>query len=147
MLGDDIAEIHSVQLVPAQNEQVIPIVIAKMNRVLAHRVGGPLIPRSVGEGLFRRQHLDEPSRKMIELVRLRNVPVQRGRVELRQQINPPQPRVDAVGNRNIDQPVFARQRDGRFGPFFGERKQTGALAAAHDHRQDITGIDRLPASM
>jgi len=102
-------------------------VVSKMNGVLAHCVCRPLIPRRVGERLLRRQHLDEPSREMIEFIRLRNVPVERRRVELREQVNPAQSGVDAIGNRNVHQTIFSCQGNRGFGPFFGEREQTRAL--------------------
>ena len=50
---------------------------------------------------------------MVKLVRVRNVPVQRGRVELREQIDLIEARVNAVRYRNIHQPILARQRHRR----------------------------------
>ena len=92
VLGDDVAEIHAVKLVAAQDQEVIEIVVQKMNQVLAHGIGGALIPRGVGKRLLGGEDLDEAAREMIELVGLRDVPVQRCRVELGQQINPAQSR-------------------------------------------------------
>ena len=87
VLGDDVAEIHAIQLIAAQDQQVIEIVIEEMNQVFAHGVGGALIPGGVGKGLFGREDFDEAAGEMIELVGLRNVPMQRRGVELRQQVN------------------------------------------------------------
>ena len=123
MLRDDRAEIHAIKLVAAQNQQVFEIVVQKMNQVLADGVGGALIPGSVGEGLLGGQDFDEAAGEMVELVGLRNVAMQRGRVELRQQINASQAGIDAVGNRDVDQPIFAGERHGGLGAFFGEREQ------------------------
>ena len=35
----------------------------------------------------------------------------------------------------IDDPVLASKRDGRFGPFLGQRRQPGSLAAGEDDAQ------------
>ena len=51
------------------------------------------------------------------------MPVQRRGVELRQDVDAAQPRVDAVRNRNVHQPIFPGQRHRRLGAFIGEGKQ------------------------
>ncbi len=38
-------------------------------------------------------------------------------------------RVDEVAQNEIDDPVFASEGNGRFGPFLGEREEPGAFAA------------------
>ena len=45
--------------------------------------------------------------------------MQTDRVELRQQIDTAQFTVDTVGNRNVNQPIFSRQRNGRLGAKLG----------------------------
>ena len=142
VLRKDVAKIHAVKLVAAEDQRVIEIVVQKMNEVLAHGVGGALIPGGVSEGLFRRQDFHEAAGEMVEFVRLRNVPVQRSRVELGEQIDAAQTGVDAVGDRDIHQPVFAGQRHGRLGALAGDRKQTGALAATHDDGKHVAGVGR-----
>ena len=130
------AEIHAIQLIAAQDQQVIEIVIQKVDQVLANGIGGALIPRGVGKGLFGGKNLDEAAGEMVELVGLRNVAMQRGGIELSQQIDPLQAGIDAVGNGNIDKPIFAGQRNGWFGAIFGERKKSRARAAAHNDGKD-----------
>jgi hypothetical protein len=73
------------------------------------------------------------------------VTMKRSGIELGKQINAPEAGVDAVGDRDIDEAIFAGKWDGGFGAFFGQRKEARALAAAHDYRKDGTGIGRLPA--
>ena len=58
--------------------------------------------------------------------------MQRHAVELRQNVDRAQPRVETVADRNIDQPIFAAERHRRFGAIFGQRKQPRPGAAAHD---------------
>ena len=47
MLSDNVTEIHSVQLVPTKNQQMVPVVVSEMNDVLADGVRGALVPGSV----------------------------------------------------------------------------------------------------
>src|SRR4051812_3430967 len=61
--------------------------------------------------------------------------VKRHAVELRQDINRSGTGIEAVADRDVDQPIFAAKRDGRFGTIFGERKQTCAGATTHHNRQ------------
>ena len=68
VLGDQLAKIHPVKLVAAQDEQVLEVMRQKMQQVLSHGVGRALVPGRVGESLFRRQNLHKAPRKMIELV-------------------------------------------------------------------------------
>src|SRR5712691_9592460 len=107
--------------------------IHKVNHVLAHSIGGSLIPRSIGVGLFGRQDLHKSTGEMIELVRLRDVAVQRSRIELRKEINPAQARVDAIGNGNIDKTILPRQWHGWLRSLFGQWEKSLALPTAHDH--------------
>ena len=81
------AEIHAIELVAAEDEQVFEIVVQEMDEVFADGVGGALIPGGVGEGLFGREDFDEAAGEMIELVGLRNVAVERGGIELGQQVD------------------------------------------------------------
>ena len=76
VLLDDLAEIHPIQLIAAQDQQVVEVMIQKVNEIFAHRVGRALIPRCVGVSLFGREDFHEAAGKMIELVRLRDVAVQ-----------------------------------------------------------------------
>src|SRR4051812_9107848 len=79
---------------------------------------------------------------MIEFVGLRYVPMERGGVKLRKQVNALQPGVDAVGNRNIDEAILAGERDGGLRAFARERKEARPLAAAHDDRKNVPNVDR-----
>ena len=51
-------------------------------------------------------------------------------------------RIDAVGNRDVHEPIFARQWHGRFGAIACQRKQAGSLPAAHDDGKHVAGIGR-----
>ena len=147
VLSDNAAKIHAIELIAAQDEHEIEIVIQEVSEILAHRIGGPLIPRVIGECLFRSQNFHEPSRKMIELVGLGDMPVERGRVELGEEVNALQIGIDAVGNRDVDQTILPGQRHRRLGSLLGQREETGPLPSSHDDGQDVAGIGRQSSGL
>ena len=140
VLRDDATKVHPVKLVATQNHHVFEIVVEQVRQVLAHRIGRPLIPGGAGGSLFGRKNLDEAAGEMIKLVRLRDVPVKRSRVELREDVDALEIRVDAVRNRNVHQAVLARQRHGRLGPFLGQREQARPRSATHDHSKHVARV-------
>ena len=62
--------------------------------------------------------------------------MQADRVELRQHVDPVQAAVDAVRERDVDQPILARQGDGRLGAILGQRIQPRAATAAENESDD-----------
>jgi hypothetical protein len=60
------------------------------------------------------------------------VTMQRGTVELRQNIDPSESGIETVANWYIDQSIFASQRDRWFCTIFGQRKKTCSGSASHD---------------
>jgi hypothetical protein len=60
--------------------------------------------------------------------------IQRMALVLGQHDDAPLATVHEVGQRKINQPVMASERDGRLGPIAGERHESPALAAGEDHR-------------
>ena len=69
--------------------------------------------------------------------------MQRRGIELRQHINAPQAGVDAVGNGDVNEPVFAGERHRGLGAFLRQRKEARALATTHDDGKDVAGVDGL----
>ena len=99
-------EIHPVELVAAQDEEIIVRLLEKVAQVLADGVGRALIPLRAFRGLLRGEDVDEAARKVIKLVARLDMAMKRHAVELRQHINRAQPGVEAVADRDIDQPIF-----------------------------------------
>ena len=93
--------------------------------------------------LLRREDFHEAAGEMVELIGVRNVAVQRGGIELRQNVDAPEAGVDAVGDRDVHEPVFARERHGGFGAVLGQWKQPRALAAAHDDAEHLARVGGL----
>jgi hypothetical protein len=114
------AEVHPVELVAAEDEGVIEIVVEEMEEVFANGVGGALIPGSIGKGLFGGEDFDETAGEMVELIALGNVAMEGGGVELGEEVNAFEAGVDAVRNGDIDEAIFAGERDSGFGSFTGE---------------------------
>src|SRR6266849_9633997 len=108
-----------------------------MARGLTDRVGRPLEPVRVVGRLLGGEDLDEPLTEEIHPVGLRDVPVERRRVELREDEDAPDIRVQAVAHWNINQPVLASDRNGWFRAMLGERKEAGASAAAENQRERL----------
>ena len=108
MLLDHTLEIHPIQLVAAQDQQVIEVISEEVNQILAHGIGGALVPGSIRQGLLGGEDLDEAAGKQVKLVRLGNMPVQRGGIELGQNVNAFISGVDAIGDGHIHDAVLAR---------------------------------------
>ena len=135
MLMEQSAEIHPVKLIAAENDVVIERPLQEVAHVLAHRVRRSLIPLRAFRGLLGRQDVDEAARKIIEFVTRLDVAMQRHAVELGQDIDRAQPGVEAVADRNIDDPILAADRHRRLRPIFGQWKQARSGATPHDDGQ------------
>ena len=97
-------KVHPVELIAGQNHDVVGVGLGQITQILAHRVGGALIPvGSLRHGLLGRQDFDEAAAEIVEAIRAANMPVQADREELRQHVDPIQLAVDAVRERNVDQ--------------------------------------------
>jgi hypothetical protein len=86
--------------------------------------------------LFCGQYVNEPAAERIEVISRLDVSMKGRRVELRENEDAIDIRVDAVADRDIDEPVFARERDGRFAAFLSQGVKTCAATAAHDDSQN-----------
>ena len=137
MLADHLAIIHPVKLVAAQDDEIFAAVLEKVSQVLPHGIGCALIPPCAFGSLLGGENLDEAGGEVVKLVALVDVAVERSAVELGEDIDAAQSRVQAVANRNIHQPVFAAERDGRLRAFLGEREKSGACTTAHDDGQRV----------
>src|SRR5690348_7774880 len=92
--------------------------------MLPYRISRALKPVRIGNGLFGRQNFDAAFSEGIESVCIRDVPVQRRGIELGEDKDLLQPRVQAVADRNIDQTILAAKGNGRLGSILCERKKS-----------------------
>ena len=127
---EEAAVVHPIQMIAGENQVVIGLVPGKVPLRLAHCVGGALKPVRVVRCLFCRDDVDEAARERVHVIALRDVMVQRRRVELRQHEDAAEIGVQTVADRDIDQPVFPADGNRGLRPLLCQRKQTGSLTAA-----------------
>ncbi len=132
-----VAVIHAVQVVAGQDQGVGGVGRFDLDDLLAHGVGGALVPGVAARGLLGRQDLDPAAMESVEDVGARDVPVQGDRVELGQDGDAGDAGVDAVADGDVDQAVLAGDGHGGLGPLVGQRVQARAAPAAQDQSQDV----------
>src|SRR5262245_5941904 len=106
-------------------------------RCLSYGIGRPLEPVRIVRRLLGRKNLDKTLREPVEPVRHRDVAVERGGIELRQDVDAPDVRVETVADGDVDEPVLAADGHRRLRTRGRQRKETGALAAAKNNRERI----------
>ena len=136
MRFDQVAEVHPVKLVAGEDEHFVGVLALDVGDVLPHRVGRALIPVHALVRLLRREHFDEALAEHVELVRVRDVPVQADRKELREDVNVVQAAVDAVRDRDVDEPVLAGHGHGRLRARSREWVEPRAAAATQNESKD-----------
>jgi len=119
---EDLMEINPVQLIAGQNQLVIVFARSESMEMLADGVGRSLKPVGIRHRLLGCEHFNEAFRKWVEPVRVSDVMIQGRRVELRQHKNFLQTGVEAVADRDINQPVLSSERHRGFGAIFREGK-------------------------
>ena len=120
---EELVEVHAVEVVAREDEVIVRVEALEVARRLSHGVRGALEPvRAVGR-LLRGEHLHEALREHVEPVGLRDVAVERRGVELGQHEDALEAGVQAVADRDVDQPVLARERHGRLRAHVRQREQ------------------------
>ena len=132
--------VHAIEMIAGENQVVVGVVPPEVPRRLPHRVGRALKPARAVRRLLGRDDVDEPVRERIHAIGLRDVMVERRRVELRQHEDAPQVGVQAVADRHVDQAVLAADRHRRLRALLRERKEARSLAAAEDDREHVVHV-------
>ena len=99
MFSEQTLVVHAIELVSSQHALVVGIAVGEAMQVLPDGIGGTLEPVHVPDSLLGGQNFDGSARKRIEIEAAGHVPVQRCRVELRQDKYVSQSRIDGVANR------------------------------------------------
>ena len=134
---DQLVEVHAVEMIAGEDQEVLGVEALEVARRLAHGVRGALKPvRAVGR-LLGGEHFDEAVREHVEPVGLRDVAVERRGVELRQHEDALEAGVQAVADRDVDQPVLAGERHRRLRAHVGQREEPRAAAAAENQGQHV----------
>ena len=129
--------VHLVDVIAGQHDQVPRLLALDRVEVLVDGVGGALVP-VLADPLLRVQHLDE----LAELVgddapAEAQVAGQRQRLVLQRDEDLAQPRVEAVAEGEVDDPVGAAEIDRRLGAFLRQRRQALADASGQHHDDDV----------
>ena len=140
VVGQHRPVIHFVDVIPGQNQHEVGFVGADDIQILVDGVGGPPIPRRLVDALLGRQQLHEfPEFAAQETPAALDVLDQGMRLVLGQHANPPDSRIDAVGQRKIDDPILSAEGGRRFGAPQGELFEPAAAATGEDQREGLPG--------
>ena len=127
--------VHPVDVVGAEDDDVLgPRVVDEVHR-LVDRVGAALVPPRPAP-LLGRHRGDVAAEHRRQPPALRDVPVERVRLVLRQHRDLRVAGVHQVRQHEVDQPVGAAERHGGFRPVQRERHQPLPLATGQDDAQD-----------
>lgn len=131
--GEHLAVVHFIDVVAGQDQDVFRLVYAQDIQVLIDSVGRAFVPALLVDPLLRRQQLDE----LVELAAQEtpaalDVLDQAVRLVLGDHADAADARVDAIGQREIDDAKLAAERHGRLGAPVGEMFQTATTATRQD---------------
>jgi hypothetical protein len=126
--------VHLVDVVAGEDEDVLGLFRADGVDVLEDGVGGALVP-GLGDALHGRKDLDELAefRGDDGSPAFADVAIQREAFVLGEDVDVAQVRVDAVGQRDVDDAVLPGEGNGRFGAVARERKQPLACPASQQN--------------
>ena len=137
VLLEHLAVVHLVDVVAGKNEDVLGLLGADGVDVLVNGVGGAHVP-VVADALHGRQDLDELAQLAgHDVPAFADVAVERERLVLREDVDPAQVGVDAVGERDVDDAVDAAEGNGRFGAVAGEGIEPFARTASQQDSQRV----------
>ncbi len=134
VLLEHLARVHPVDVVGAEDADVVRPLVADEVEVLVDGVGG------AGEPARPAPHLGRDRRHVVAQQRrhapgLRDVAVEAVALVLGQHDDLEEAGVGQVGQGEVDQAVVAAEGHGRLGPVEGQGHQPLALAAGQHHRQ------------
>jgi hypothetical protein len=110
----DFRIIHAVKLVACENQLVIIVASCEPVQMLAYRVGRALEPVRICDRLFGCEDFDVSFSEWIEAEAVRDVTIQGGGIKLRQDHNLPQPGIEAIADRDINEPILAAKGNSGF---------------------------------
>ena len=135
---DQLGVVHLVDVVAGQDHHVLRPLFLDGVDVLVDGVGGALIPVLV-DALLRGNDLDELAQLAAEigLPAEIDVPVEAHRLVLGEDEVLPHPAIEAVREREVDDPIGPAEGNGRFCPISRQRFQPRALSPRENHGQHI----------
>jgi len=144
---DDVAVVELVDGVGADHDQRIGVELPDQLGLPPEPVGGALGPAAALAALERRQH-HQPAGGAVQVpgAAVGEVLVDRLRLVLHRHPHIGDAGVLAVGQREVDQPVDAGERDRGLGPGLGEELQPAALATGEHEHEDLRERHGCPAT-
>ena len=132
---DHLLRVHAVDVVGTEHADEIRILVRDQVEVLVDRVGRAGEPERAAAHL-RRHGCHVLAEQRREPPRLADVTVEAVALVLGEHDHLEQTGIGEVRQGEVDQPVAAGERHGRFGPVVGEWLQSLALAAGEDDHED-----------
>ena len=121
MLAGELVEIEAVKLIAGEDQHQVLVLEVIVVQVLADRVSRALIPGFLVARLLGGEDVDEATAETVELIRLLDMLMQGRGVELRQDKDLVEARVEAVADRDVDEAVVAREGHRRLAAILGQR--------------------------
>jgi hypothetical protein len=137
MVADELVIVHPVEMVACQNEDIARFPARDPRHLAANRIRRPLVPVGTRQRLFRRKDLDIAVAKDVELIGSVDVAMEGCREKLGEDKDTRDARVDAIADRDVEQPVLAADGDGGLGPLLGQWVEAGSAPAAEHNRKYI----------
>ena len=136
VLLDHLGEVHPVDVVGADDDDDVGLLVGDRVEALEDRVGTALVPGLV-DALLGRDGCDVVAEHRRHPPGAGDVPVEAVRLVLGEHDDLEVAGVDDVGQREVDQPVDASERDRRLGAVRRERHQPLPLPAREHDDQDL----------
>src|SRR5690349_13851675 len=137
MALEKVSIVHAIKMIAGENQQRVDAPVSDVRQHLSHGVGSTLKPLRTFGSLLCCEYLDKAIRELRDAIRLRDVPVERSGVVLRQDERAQDVGVDAIGKRDIDETILAADRHSRFRSLLRKRKETIAGAATENYCQQF----------
>ena len=128
---DHLLDVHPVDVVRAEDRDQVRLGIVDKIEILKNRVGGALVPQLAHPHLGRHRDDEVIGQHPAELPSVLEMLDQRLRAPLDEHVDRVDARVDEVGENEIDDAVFAAERDRRLGAIAGQGMKPGALPPGH----------------
>src|SRR5258705_4005783 len=127
--------VHPVHVVAGEDEDVLGLALLDADPILVDRVGRPAVPVGFRPPSERLQKL-HPTPFPVEVPRPADADVipETQRAILREDSDIEDSRIHAVGEREVDDAIFATERNGRLRALFREEAEPASQAAGKDHR-------------
>ena len=135
VLVDHLPRVHPVDVIGAEDDHQVGLVVVDEVERLVDRVRGAGVPLRP-EPLLGRDRRHEVAQQRAHPPGQADVPVQAVALVLGQHGDPQAARVGQVGQREVDQPVQAAEGDGGLGPVVGQRGQPLSRAARQHDAED-----------